>query len=173
MELIASKERLDIYKAFQNKVTSFKFKIFLLKELPSAFFSGVRVKSLNNTTCVTTVPFKWFSQNPFHSTYFACQAMAAELSTGLPAIMAIENRNPRISMLVVDMEATFTKKAVAITSFYCEDVTTIVNAVEKAIATKEGQTVKAKVVGKDDDGNEISTFSFTWSFKETKKRIKN
>ncbi len=163
--LKASEDRLKIYSKFQKQVTSFKFKLFLLTKLPSAFFSGVSVQSLSNQLCVTTVPYKWFSQNPFRSTYFACQAMAAELSTGLPAIMGIEKRNPRVSMLVVDMEAQFVKKATGITYFECKSVVEILNAVETAVETGEGQEVKSKVVGKNKKGEEISIFYFTWSFK--------
>ena len=53
---------------------------FLFFKLPSAYWSGVRVKSINHTTCIVTVKHKWFNQNPFNSMYFAVQAMAAELS---------------------------------------------------------------------------------------------
>ena len=169
-EVKISEKRLKLYSAFQKQATSFKFLFFLIMKLPSAFFSGVRVVSFSNESCKTSVPYKWFSQNPFKSTYFACQAMAAELSTGLPAIMAIEKRNPRVSMLVVDMEATFVKKAVELTIFECVSVVDIINAVEKAVETGEGQTVKSKVIGLDTKGNEISIFYFTWSFKAKQKK---
>jgi hypothetical protein len=59
----------------------FKFRLYLLSKLPSAFFSGVRVCYIDEEKCVVTVPYKWFSQNPFKSTYFACLGMAAEMST--------------------------------------------------------------------------------------------
>ena len=59
----------------------FKFRLFLLAKLPSAFFSGVRVLVADEKKCVVTVPYKWFSKNPFKSTYFACLSMAAEMST--------------------------------------------------------------------------------------------
>ena len=168
-ELLASKDILETFKAFQKTVVSFKFRLYLLVKLPSAFFSGVKVRSLNNEVCFITVPYRWFSQNPFKSTYFACQAMAAELSTGLPAIMAINNRKPRVSMLVVNMNAEFVKKAIGLTIFECQDVAKIINAVEHAVQTGEGQTVKALVVGKDVEGNVISNFNFTWSFKSKSK----
>jgi len=169
-EVKISEERKKIYSSFQKKSTSKMFLLFLIKKLPSAFFSGVRVVSLTNETCKTSVPYKWFSQNPFRSTYFACQAMAAELSTGLPAIMAIQKRNPRVSMLVVDMKAEFVKKAVEITIFECVSVKEILLAVETAVATGEGQTIESKVIGTDSKGNIISTFYFTWSFKPTSKK---
>ena len=162
-------ERQEVHKKFQESVSSFKFGLFLLAKLPSAYFSGVRVVSLSNETCVTSVPYKWFSQNPFQSTYFACQAMAAELSTGLPALMAIEKRNPKISMLVVDMKAQFTKKAVDLSTFSCKDVAKIINAVEECIATGEGRTVEAEVIGLSSKNEEVSKFYFTWSFKQKSK----
>ena len=60
----------------------FKFKLYMLSKLPSAFFSGVRVVHADEYACAVKVPYKWFSQNPFRSTYFACLSMAAEMSTG-------------------------------------------------------------------------------------------
>lgn len=169
-DITISQERSKLYSAFQKKATSLKFSMYLFMKLPSAFFSGVRVVSFTNESCKTSVPYKWFSQNPFRSTYFACQAMAAELSTGLPAIMAIQKRNPRVSMLVVDMQAEYVKKAINTTIFECLSVKEIISAVEKSVKTGEGQTVKAKVEGKDLQGNIISYFYFTWSFKPTQKK---
>ena len=59
-----------------------KLNTFLFLKLPSAFWSGVRVKSISIEKCVVTVKHRWFNQNPFNSMYFAVQAMAAELTTG-------------------------------------------------------------------------------------------
>ena len=58
----------------------FKFQLFMLSKLPSAFFCGVRVVDADENKCSVKVPYKWFSQNPFKSTYFACLSMAAEMS---------------------------------------------------------------------------------------------
>ena len=59
-----------------------KFRMFLFWKLPAAFFSGVRIKEIDEERCVVTVPYKWLTQNPFRSTYFASLGMAAEMSTG-------------------------------------------------------------------------------------------
>ena len=69
-----------------------------------------------------TVPYKWFSQNPFRSTYFACLAMAAEMSTGVigDGCICIKENLP-VSMLVVKVEAEYFKKATGRTNFVCED----------------------------------------------------
>ena len=42
--------------------------------------------------------------------YFACQAMAAEMSTGLLAMGYIDSHSQEISMLVLDLSCKFTKK---------------------------------------------------------------
>jgi hypothetical protein len=146
----------------------FKFRMFLLSKLPSAFFSGVRVKSIDENKSEVTVPFKWFSQNPFKSTYFACLAMAAELSTGLLAMMNVHEKNPAISMLVVGLEANYFKKATGITTFICEDGVAVDNIVESAISSGESKTIKCKSVGKNNDGEIVAEFFITWSFKAKK-----
>src|SRR5678810_908341 len=89
------------FQLFSKQMTSpLKFRMFLLSKLPSAYFSGVRVKSLDENKCEVTVPFKWFSQNPFRSTYFACLSMAAEMSTGALALGHLYKRKPTVSMPV-------------------------------------------------------------------------
>src|SRR4051812_15998392 len=89
-----------------------KFKLFLLQQLPAPYFSGVRVKSVNTLASEVTVDYKWFTRNPFRSTYFACLSMAAEMSTGLLAMGNVYGRKPKVSLLVTAVEGNFLKKAV-------------------------------------------------------------
>ena len=142
-----------------------KFRMFLFFKLPSAYFSGVRLRDIDDSRCRVTVPFKWFSQNPFKSTYFACLAMAAEMSTGLLGLMQLHKRKPAVSMLVIGLEAKYYKKATGRTSFVCEDGALFEKAVEESIATGEGRVIKAKSVGKNKDGETVAEFYITWSFK--------
>lgn len=146
-----------------------KFSLFLLFKLPSAFFAGVRLRGIDSKKCRVTVPYKWFSQNPFKSTYFACLAMAAEMSTGVLGLMQLHKRKPAISMLVVNLEAAYFKKAVGRTSFICEDGELIQTAVEETIATGEAKVVRAKSVGKNKEGEVVAEFYITWSFKAKSK----
>ncbi len=143
----------------------FKFRLFLFSQLPSAFFSGVRVKSISQSTAVVTVPYKWFTQNPFKSTYFACLAMAAEMSTGLLAMLNTYKSKPPISMLVVSLEALYYKKASGLTLFTCNDGAAIAAAIEHALATGVGQEIKVKSTGKNSEGVLVAEFFITWSFK--------
>ena len=143
----------------------YKFRLFMFAKLPSAFFCGVRVKDIDAQKAKVTVPYKWLSQNPFKSTYFACLAMAAEMSTGLLSMMYIHQRTPAISMLVTGLQANYFKKATGITTFVCEDGEAISATIEAAIASGQGKSIVAKSVGTDEAGNLIAEFFITWSFK--------
>lgn len=145
-----------------------KFRLFLLSKLPSAFFAGVRVQSISEKACTVTVPYKWFSTNPFRSTYFACLAMAAEMSTGALSMAHLYKIKPSVSMLVVGLEAEYFKKATGKTSFVCNDGEAIQNAIATTMRTGEGVTVKATSVGTNAQGEEVARFFITWSFKAKK-----
>lgn len=145
-----------------------KFRMFLLSKLPSAYFSGVRVKSLDENKCEVTVPFKWFSQNPFRNTYFACLSMAAEMSTGALALGHLHKRNPAVSMLVVKTEGEYYKKATDKTTFVCEGGLAIKKIIEEAVATGESRTIRVKTIGKNKAGDLVAEFYITWSFKSKK-----
>lgn len=136
---------------------------FLLK-LPSAWFWGMKIKSVDHDKAVVNLPYNWFSKNPFHSIYFAAQTGAAELSTGLLGIIAIEDKPP-ISMLITSIEGEFVKKADSLTTFTCNDGIKIRETVELAITSGEGQVVNVTSKGVDSYGDVVSRFKFTWSFK--------
>jgi hypothetical protein len=150
-------------KLVKNK---FKFGLFMFKELPAAFFSGVRVKEISEERSLVSIPYKFLTKNPFKSVYFASQAMAAELSTGILALSYISGIKPRISMLVLHMRSDFTKKANSKISFECNDGLKIKESVKKCIERKEGVTVEVKSTGKNKNGDIISEFYFTWTFKQ-------
>jgi len=143
----------------------FKFSWFLFYKLPSAFFSGVRVREINEEKCITSVPYKWLTQNPFRSTYFASLAMAAEMSTGVIALSNVYKRKPSISTLVVKMEATYFKKAIEKIYFTCEQGKEIAAIIDEAVSLGEGKSIVAKSTGKNKSGEIVAEFLFTWSFK--------
>lgn len=154
------------FQQFQRTANSgLKFGLFMMMKLPSAFFCGVRLRSLTPQQAVVSVPFKWLSQNPFRSIYFACQAMAAEMSTGVLALGHLHGRQPAVSMLVTSLQASFLKKATERVYFTCDDGEAMLAAIEKAIATGEGQTFTARSIGKTAGGDIVSEFMVEWSFK--------
>jgi hypothetical protein len=141
------------------------FRLFLLKKLPAAYFSGLKVKEVSEYSCTVTVPFRWFTQNPFRSTYFACLSMAAEMSTGILAMAHVYKRSPKVSMLVVSVEGKFYKKTTGLTKFICEEGSLIQETIQKAIDSFESQTIKAKSSGFNERNELVAEFWITWSFK--------
>ena len=159
-------ELTNTYQSFCKKISNpFFKKVFLFTKLPSAFFSGVNLISLDDEICTVSVPYKWFSQNPFKSTYFACLAMAAEMSTGLFAFGHTYKSTPQVSMLVGNMQGTFTKKAKGKTIFTCSDGLQIAQTIQAAKDTGESQTFTATSVGKNESGEIVASFQFVWTFK--------
>jgi len=142
-----------------------KFRMYLLSKLPSAYFAGVRVKEIDEKKCVTAVPYKWFSRNPFRSTYFACLSMAAEMSTGALCLLHLYKRRPPVSMLVVKVESEYFKKAIGKTIFTCKDGDEIKKAIGESIATGEPKTARTESNGVNEKGDLIAKFYITWSFK--------
>ena len=145
--------------------TPLKLNIFLFFKLPSAFWSGVRVKSISKEQCVVTVKHRWFNQNPFKSMYFAVQAMAAELTTGALVMMQIKKSGKNISMLVANNNSNFSKKATGRITFTCNDGHFIEEAIKQTIATGEGQTIWMKSVGVNEKREQVSEMNFEWSIK--------
>jgi hypothetical protein len=141
------------------------FRLYLLTKLPSAFFAGLKITHLDAGACTVTVPYKWFTRNPFRSTYFACLAMAAEMSTGVLAMSYVYRRTPPVSMLVTHLEAGYFKKATGPTRFQCTDGPLISETIEKAIATGESQTIRARSAGTNANSDLVAGFYITWSFK--------
>lgn len=146
-----------------------KFRMFLLSQLPNAFFAGLRIKELDETVCRVTVPYKWFTKNPFRSTYFACLSMAAEMSTGALCLVHLYKRDPQVSMLVVKVESEYFKKATGKTFFTCEEGFMIRETIEQAIEKGEAKTFRARSIGRNSEGGMVADFFITWSFKSKKK----
>ena len=142
-----------------------KFNTFTFFKLPSAWWSGVRLIHLDDKKAVTTVKHKWVNQNPFRSMFWAVQGMAAELSTGAMVIDQIRESGKKISMLVQNNNANFSKKATGRITFTCEDGHLIKEAIEQTIATGEGQKFWMKSVGVNQDGVVVSTFNFEWTIR--------
>lgn len=142
-----------------------KLNTFTFFKLPAAWWTGVRVQAITKNTCTVTVKHGWRNQNPFQSMFWAVQGMAAELSTGALVMTKIKEHNKKISMLVANNNATFTKKATGKITFVCTDGELLDKALEKTITTGEGVTVWMKAIGTNADGVQVSEFNFEWTLK--------
>ncbi|WGH76920.1 DUF4442 domain-containing protein [Tenacibaculum tangerinum] len=147
------------------KFTPRKVNAFLFFKLPAAFFTGVRLQSITNNSAVVKVTHKWVNQNPFKSIFWAVQGMASELSTGILVMKEIDASGKKVSMLVTNMNATFTKKAKGKIRFECNEGELIRETIQKAVNTGEGQTVTVTSEGFNEEGVSVSKFEYEWSLK--------
>ena len=154
--------------AFRRQVLHpLKLRLFLLRQLPMAWLAGLRLRELTPTQATVTIRLKYLTQNPFHSIYFACLAMAAELASGIQALMHVQAGAP-VSMLVTRLEGDFTKKATGLVAFTCPDGPRIAQAVAESRATGAGRTVECTSTGRDEAGDVVAVFRLTWSFRAKK-----
>ncbi len=153
-------------KKFQNP---WLLKLFFLTKLPSAWFMGFRLKSVSVEKAEILLPYRWRSQNPYRSIYFAAQCAAGEFSTGIIASIILEGFEEKISMLVTKVEAEFVKKASDTATFTCNDGSKFYETIADAVKTGEGRTIRAESVGTNEAGEIVSKIWITWSFKAKKK----
>lgn len=148
-----------------SKFTPIKLNTFLMFKLPSAYISGVRVTSINDSEAKATVRHRWINQNPFKSMYWAVQGMASELVTGILVMKQIDKSGKKVSMLVTNQNGTFTKKAKGKITFICKDGDEIKKTIEKTIETGEGQILVMTAEGFDEENESVSKFEYEWSVK--------
>lgn len=141
------------------------FRFFLLQKLPLAFLAGLRVKRYDEQACEVSLRYSYLTKNPFKSIYFAALAMAAEMSTGLPALLLIRKSNVAVSMLVTQLTARYSKKARGRIFFRFEDITAMDARIQKTAQTGEGVSFTAISRGFDEQGDEVAVFEIEWSFK--------
>lgn len=142
-----------------------KYNWFMFFKLPSAWWCGVRLHHLENDKAVVRIKHSWFNKNPFKSIFWAAQGMAAEFSTGVLVMEKIRLSKKPISMLVANNKANFSKKARGTITFSCSDGQLIDQAIEKTIASGEGQKFWMTSKGIDLNGDLVSNFEFEWTIK--------
>jgi hypothetical protein len=142
-----------------------KFNLYTFFNLPSAWWSGVRVTSFDDNLAEVSVRHRWVNQNPFGSIFWAVQGMAAELSTAIFVMRAIKKTGLPVSMLVVNNNATFKKKARGLIKFRCCQGIEVSQVVENAISGGKAKKITLKSVGKDMSGDVVSAFEFEWTIK--------
>ena len=152
-------------KFLKDAQSGWKLRLYFLKNLPTAWWWGLRLKHADEHSCSVTIPYNWRTKNPFRSIYFAALSMAAEMSTGVLGQLACDSVEESIAMLVVKCEGEFYKKAVSRTTFTCHQGQEFFAAVQETVKTGKPVTVTATSLGTMANGTLTSKFSFTWSFK--------
>lgn len=144
------------------------FKRIMTTQIPIAWIAGVRLHSWEENKVSTKVKLGFLNQNPFKSMFWAIQGMAAEFSSGLMASAKIQQSGENVSMLVLGMQSKYYKKAIGKIIFTCDQGEAISDAINQAITTGEGVTLLVNSKGVDEEGDVVSEFEFTWTFKARK-----
>jgi hypothetical protein len=149
----------------RHRMNRHTFRLYTLTKVPLAWLAGLRLAHIDDNSCRIAVRLGWLNQNPFRSMFWAAQAMAAEFSTGTLCREKVLKSGQSISMLLVRLEAGFTKKAVGRIVFSCGQGGEIDEVLRRAIDTREGQAVRLRSVGTNEQGEQVAELFFTWSFK--------
>ena len=143
--------------------TPSKLNAYTFFKLPSVWWCGVRVTHIQENHCEVKVKHRWINQNPFKSLFWAVQGMAAELTTGVLLMKEIQSSNQKISMLVINNKANFSKKARGRITFSCSPEDKISKAIQQLLETNEPQTLWLTSKGVDENQVVVSTFEFEWT----------
>ena len=141
------------------------FRAYLLAKLPLAACAGLKLRRLEEDGCTVALPGGWRTRNPFGSTYFAAQLMAAEMSTGAPAMVLVEGAPASVALILREVRARFDKRIVGRSTYTFTDIAGMRAAVAQAAAAPEPVLFTATATAQTADGTPASTFEVTWSFK--------
>ena len=95
--------------------------------------------------------------------FWAVQGMAAELTTGLLIMKGIKESNAKVSMLVLNNNANFSKKATGRITFSCTQGAEITQLMDELIKSGTPKTIWMESVGTDEAGDVVSRFNFEWT----------
>lgn len=151
-------------------LSPFKFGLFKISKLPLTFLSGIKTTALSPTSATTSVKYGYLNTNPFKSIYYGVLAMTAELSTGVLAIFSIAKYEESISLLVIESNGKFHKKATGRIKFTCNDGALFQKEIERCIEEKTPVTLSASTKGYNEQNELVCEYTFTWSFKLREKQ---
>ena len=156
-------EQKKLLKRYNNRLLVKTISIF---KLPMAFLAGLKIVHIDEEVCRVSTRLTFLTKNPFRSTYFAVLSMAAELSTGLYALLFTTGIQPSVAVIITGLNARFLKKATGTTIFTCREGEKLRQAVVQARETGEPAATTVKSIGKNEAGETVAEFEFTWSFKQ-------
>ena len=156
-------------KAMKYMQRPWLLRLAMFKILPLGGFAGLRVDSIDKDSSVVSLPGGWGTRNPFGSTYWAAQGMAAEAASGLLPFMYCRAAPKRVNMILASCEASFTRQCRGRASFKCDGGESTRRAILTTLETGERQVCEHKVLGYDPNGELISEWTFKWSLKRSSK----
>ena len=163
-------DQAALEKAGKILMSPLKFRAFTVKDLPLAAAAGISVDHIDDNVCKVGMPGGWRTQNPFKSTYWAAQGMAAEAASGMLPFIYCEAAPEKVNMILGSCDAKFTRQCVGRSVFVCEAGHQVRDAIASTIETGKRVWCETKVQGFDSEGEQVSEWTFTWSFKVSRKK---
>lgn len=165
MDKIPEFKTPKIVRMIRNLSSNWRFSFFTFSKLPIMWFSGAKVKDINEDHVIISIPYRWSTKNPFSSVYFAAQSGAAELSTGIAVLIPAEHFG-NMSMLITSFKAEFYKKAQTGLVFVCNDILEAWKAVEKANVLEDGVNITLISNAYNLENELIARFKVEWSIRK-------
>ena len=145
------------------------FRLMTYRILPLGAFARLRVDHASYEECTVSIPGGWATRNPFGSTYWAAQGMAAEAASGLLPFMYCRAAPHKVNMILASCEAKFIRQCRGRSTFSCEGGESTRKAIIATLETGERELCTHKVIGRDTAGEIVSEWTFTWSLKRSSK----
>ena len=162
----------DLEQTFSALRGIIKPSIGIFATMPLASFAGLRIQSVDARHSVVTMPGGWRTQNPFKSTYWAAQGMAAEMSTGLIPAAYVRAAPVPVRMILAGTHGQFGKMCKGKSTFKHEAGDAVLQAMNETFETGKSVTCELTSIGYDAQGDVVSEWSFTWSFRARLNELK-
>jgi hypothetical protein len=141
-----------------------RFRLAMLRRLPSLVFWGISIRSLSDDRCDVVLPFSFTTKNPFRSIYFGALSGAAELATGALLQMLLSSKFPH-AMLVTHFEAQFVKKATSAITFSCEQGREVIEVLNSLQKPGDTATLLLHATGRNVQAEVVMQATITWSIR--------
>lgn len=115
-------------------------------KIPSLFFVGPRVRTLDDEGCAVEIPLGWRTKNHVGSMYVGVLCAGADLASGLNAARLIYGGHRDVILVFADLKADFLKRADGDVLFRTTQGRAIAEAVRRAEETGERQTLPVEVI---------------------------
>ena len=160
-----NEQHFDLEKTFSVIRGTVKPFLGQFISMPLGSFAGLKIVDITSETCRVRLPGGWRTQNPFKSTYWAAQGMAAEMATGVIPSAYVRASQIPIRMILAGTEARFKKMCKSESVFEHKAGDVVREAMSETLRTGKSVECKLDSHGFDAEGDCISEWSFIWSFR--------
>ncbi|MGB0647000.1 MAG: DUF4442 domain-containing protein [Bradymonadia bacterium] len=158
-------EHFDLEKTFRLLDGPIKSFVGQFISMPLGSFAGLSIEQVDASKCIVTLPGGWRTQNPFKSTYWAAQGMAAEMASGVIPMAYVRAAGVPIRMILAGVSGRFVKMCKGPSTFTCYVEDHVKEAMRETLMSGRSVGCNLTSIGHDSTGDTVSEWSFSWSFR--------